>query len=117
MSQQSETRVYTVTEIADGIRSGEIIVKASDDLTKVGQTADSVIFEGSLAACRRLAFAHGMEVERYEGRTISIDGRHAVYAPADEKGFSFCWFKGGGLIHKARDGFVLVMPIRVWLEA
>lgn len=86
-------------------------------LTLLSQTDDNIVFEGSLSACRRMAFAHGMEVDRYEGRTISIDGRRATYTPADEKHFSICWFKGSGLIVKSRDGYCLVMPLAVWLGA
>lgn len=40
MSQQNETRVYTVAEVADGIRSGEIIVEASDETLYPGALAD-----------------------------------------------------------------------------
>jgi hypothetical protein len=40
MSQQNETRVYTVAEVADGIRSGEIIVKASDETLRPGTLTD-----------------------------------------------------------------------------
>lgn len=85
------------------------------EITKIGQTEDNVVFEGSLAACRRLAFAHGMEVDRYEGRTVSIDNGKAICVPADDKDFSCCWFKGSGLIIKSRDGYCLVMPMTAWL--
>lgn len=80
-----------------------------------GLTPDNVILEGSLADCRQLAFACGMEVERYEGRILASDGGHAIYAPADASSFAICWLRGGMII-KARDGFCLVMPLQVWRE-
>jgi hypothetical protein len=86
-------------------------------LTVIGQTADNMIFEGTLAACRRMAFAHGMEIDRYEGRTVSIEGRRATYTTASENDFSFCWLKQGGFINKTRDGYCLVMPMNVWINS
>jgi hypothetical protein len=85
-------------------------------LTVIGQTTDNIIFEGPLQDCRRMAFAHGMEVDRYEGRTLAIDGRGAILAPADASNFSCCWFKGSGLLMKTRDAYCLVMPMSIWLN-
>lgn len=83
-------------------------------LTLLRETADNVVFEGSLAACRRMAFAHGMEVDRYEGRTVSVNAGRAVTTPASEGDFSVCWFKGSGLVAKTRDGYCLVLPQAAW---
>lgn len=84
------------------------------DVKEVARTETNVIFSGTLAGCRKLAFSHGMEVEKYEGRTISFDSRGAVKAPADANNFSACWFKGAGLLMKGRDDYSLVMPLAVW---
>lgn len=83
-------------------------------LTIIGETRENVIFSGSLADCKRMAFAHGMEVDRYEGRTVSFDRCHATYTPADAKDFSCCWFKGSGLIMKCDGCYCLVMPLAKW---
>lgn len=83
-------------------------------LEKIGETKDTVIFSGSLANCKRLAFAHGMEVEKYEGYIVSSDSAGAVYTPADGKNFSRILFKTGGMIQKCQTGYALVMPVAVW---
>lgn len=86
------------------------------DLTKIGETRDSILFEGSLAACRRMAFAHGMEVEKYEGATVGMDGSRAFTIPADANSFVWCFFRGGGFIQRGRDNYCLLIPMAVWLE-
>lgn len=80
------------------------------DLEMIGNTSTSVVFQGSLISCRRMAFAHGMEIAKYEGRTISIDCGHAIMSPASKDNFSICWFKEGGMIAKTQDAYALVMP-------
>ena len=87
------------------------------DVLEVARTNDSVVFSGTLAGCRKLAFAHGMEVAEYCGRLIEFDGVRAVSAPATPADFSVCYFVGGGLISKCQDGYTLVMPLSVWLTA
>jgi hypothetical protein len=86
------------------------------DAELIAETKDNVIFLGTLAACRRLAFAHGMEVERYEGPILSSIGGIAQYASADAKNFAICWFVGRGMIIKVGigDDYSLVMPVNVW---
>jgi hypothetical protein len=83
-------------------------------LEKLAETSTNVVFSGSLAACKRLAFAHGMEVESYEGRCLGMAGGRATVAAADATNFSAVWFKGGGLVLKGRDNYTLVMPLEVW---
>lgn len=83
-------------------------------LVKIGETNDSIIFAGSLAACRRMAFAHGMEVSRYEGRTIAIEGSRAFTTPADSGNFTWMHFQDGGFIVKGRDDYSLLIPQNVW---
>lgn len=83
-------------------------------LSQIGQTSDNILFEGSLAACKRMAFAHGMEIERYEGFLVGCDGSHATYTQADSRSFSRILLRNGGMIQKTRDGFCLVMPNSAW---
>lgn len=83
-------------------------------LEKIGDTNDSIIFAGSLAACRRMAFAHGLEVDRYEGSIVSSDSGFATYTTATPESFSFCYFKQGGFICKARDGYSLLIRKEDW---
>ena len=86
------------------------------DVREINRTSDSIVFSGTLAGCRKLAFAHGMEVAEYCGRLIEFDGVRAVSAPATPADFSVCYFVGGGLIHRGRDGYTLVMPMSVWIN-
>jgi hypothetical protein len=86
------------------------------DVKQIGATDDNVIFEGTLAGCRRLAFSHGMEVESYQGRTTGMGGGRTYSESADATNFSCCWFKGGGLLIKGRDGYCLVMPRTTWIN-
>lgn len=83
-------------------------------LEKIGETADNVVFSGTLGSCKRMAFAHGMEIEKYEGRILSSVNGHAIHAPVSESNPTLIWFKGGGLILKGRDDYSLVMPLKVW---
>lgn len=83
-------------------------------LTHFATSGESIMFHGSKADCKRMAFAHGMEVEKYEGRALGCDGGRLLSAPADSENFSFCFFKGGGFIHRERDGYLLLMPLEVW---
>lgn len=85
-------------------------------LKMLKKTNTSVVLEGTRAACLRMAAAHGMEIDRKEGKTIAINGGRALLAPCGENDWTTCWMKGGGLIQKGRDGYCLVMPIGVWNE-
>jgi|APGre2960657404_1045060.scaffolds.fasta_scaffold53212_1 hypothetical protein len=87
------------------------------DLQEVSRTETSIVFSGTLAGCRKMAFSHGMEVAEYCGRLIEFDGVRAVSAPATSADFSVCYFVGGGLIHRGRDEYTLVMPLHVWMNA
>jgi hypothetical protein len=86
------------------------------DLTEIARTGDSIVFEGTLAACKRMAFAHGMEIERYEGPILSMNGGVAQYGMASETRPAAIWFKNGGLIIKGRDNYCFVMPLGVWMN-
>jgi hypothetical protein len=61
-----------------------------------------------------MAFAYGMEIEKYEGRITGFVGRTATYLPVDEAKPNAIIFKGGGLIQRGRDNYALVMPLEVW---
>lgn len=84
-------------------------------LTLISETTTNVVLSGSLAACKRMAAAHGMEIEQYEGRIESCKGGHAVYVPVDQSKPNRILFKDGGMIQKCRDDYSLVMPLNVWL--
>lgn len=83
-------------------------------LEKIAETETSVVLTGSLANCKRIAAAHGMEVDSYEGCLVSCDGSHAVYAPVDESKPNRIWYKNGGLIQRGRDDYSVVIPRNVW---
>lgn len=83
-------------------------------LTRIATTETNVLFEGGKGACKRLAAAHGMEVERYEGAITGSDCGIGHYLPATPESFSRCFYKGGGLIQKTRDAYCLVMPKEIW---
>jgi hypothetical protein len=85
-------------------------------LTLINTTETSAVFCGTLSACKRMAFAHGMEIEQYEGRVVAINGRHATFAPVDESNPNRIWFVNGGMIQKTPGDYTLVMPIEVWLN-
>jgi hypothetical protein len=80
----------------------------------IGQTNDSVVFVGQLGACKQMAAAHGMEIERYEGFVVSSGPQGATFTPANPKNFSRIWFRDGGMIQRGRDNFTLVMPRKLW---
>jgi hypothetical protein len=86
------------------------------DLTEIGRTSDNIVFSGSLGACKRMAAAHGMEVESMEGAITGCDGNRATYLPPDESKPALAWFKGGGLIIRGRDDYSLLMPLAVWMN-
>lgn len=86
-------------------------------LKNIGITSDNVLFSGSKGACKRMASAHGMEVEKYEGRILGSDCGIAATMTADSETFSICWFIGGGMVIKGRDDYTLVMPLGVWEQA
>ena len=83
------------------------------DLTEIGRTDDNVILEGSLAACKRIAAAHGLEVVRYEGMITGSDGNRATYAPVDMARPSLIYLTRG-MIVRGRDGYSIVIPMDVW---
>ena len=83
-------------------------------LTLLAKTHDTVILAGTLANCRRVAFAHGLEIERYEGATVAIDRDHAVYAPADATNFVWCHFRQGGFILRDQDDYTLLIRREIW---
>lgn len=83
-------------------------------LTPVGDSDTSVMFTGTLANCRRMAFAHEMEVDKLEGAILSSDCGHAIYAPVNESAPMWTMFKNGGFIHKGRDNYFLLIPLSIW---
>ena len=85
-------------------------------LTLLATTKDNVVLEGTKSACWRMAYAHGMEIDRYEGKTVSYTNGVAVTAPADSSNFVWCYFKNGGFVLKGRDTYTLVLPLSVWNE-
>ncbi len=84
------------------------------DLTEIGTTSTNILFSGTLGACKRMAAAHGMEIEKYEGYVIGINGNQATYTPASATSFSRIWFVDGGMIQRCQGDFTLVMPLEVW---
>ena len=86
-------------------------------LTKIAETDTGIVFDGTLAACKRMAAAHGMKIERYEGAVMGMDGGHATFAPANETHPLWIMYRDGGLIQKGRAGYTLVMPLAVWTRA
>ena len=83
------------------------------DLVEIGRTNDNILFSGNLAACKRMAAAHGMEIEKYEGYVVGncSDGSKTPTSPTQ---FSRIWFIKGGMIQRCQDDFTLVMPLEVW---
>ena len=85
-------------------------------LELIRETDTSIVFAGTLGACKRMAFAHGMEIERYEGRTVAVNGRYAITTPVDTTNPNRIWFINGGMIQKTVGDYTLVMPRKVWNE-
>jgi hypothetical protein len=83
-------------------------------LSEVYRSSTSILFEGSLGACKRMAAAHGMEVDHYEGRTLSSSAWGSMATPDD---FTSIIFRDGGLLMKDREGWTLVMPLKIWNNA
>ena len=83
-------------------------------LDLIRETTESLVFVGGLGACKRMAAAHGMEIDRYEGFLVSSDSHGGVFTPASPKSFSRILYRGGGMVQKGRDDYTLVMPRRVW---
>jgi hypothetical protein len=86
-------------------------------LETLGQTTDSIVLEGTLANCKRMAFAHGLEITRSNTRLLSFNGSYAVYSSGDYVSYELTDANGlTGLIQKTRDGWALVMPLKLWEE-
>lgn len=81
-------------------------------LKEIARSSTSIVLEGTLANCKRMAFAHGLEIVKANTRLISFDGSHAVYAGGED--YVSYELSPRGLIHKGRDAWTLVMPIEVW---
>lgn len=86
-------------------------------LKMTGESEDRVFFEGSLANCKRMAFAHGCQVSSEEGPILESGGGKAIYAVTpivtywlvDETG------DHAGMIKKIQDGWILLLSREVWL--
>lgn len=83
-------------------------------LNLINKTTTSVVFSGELSACKRMAFAHGMEISNYEGQTVACNGGRSIQTPVDTKNPNRIWFVDGGMIQRCPDDYTLVMPIEVW---
>ena len=82
----------------------------------IGVTKDSVVLAGTLASCKRIAAAHGMEIEKHEGSILSSNCGVATYAPVNESRPNRILYAGGGMIQRGRDDYSIVIPRRVWDE-
>lgn len=85
-------------------------------LTHTGTLHDSVYLEGTLAACKRMAFAHGCTISGEEGRIIEMGSSGAICNMNDITGY---WLAGpdgehAGMIHRGRDGWTLVLNRQIW---
>lgn len=85
-------------------------------LQHTATTNDSILFSGSLGNCKRMAAAHGMEVEKCEGAILSSDCGHAIYAPVNESAPMRVLYRNGGMIQKCQSDYTLVMPLAVWMN-
>lgn len=78
-------------------------------------TSDTnIVLEGSLADCKRLAFAHGLEVVKEEGPILSCTGGKAIYGTSP----TVRYYLTRGLIHIAPNSkWILVMNLQDWNQA
>lgn len=76
-------------------------------------SGDSVLFDGTLADCKRMAFAHGLEVVKEEGRILEINGTVALVDTTSVVRYGLT----RGFIQKTRDGWTLLMPREIWEAA
>lgn len=83
-------------------------------LQLVATTADNVVLAGSLADCKRMAAAHGMDIQGYEGCILGAVGGIATYQQLDAARPNRIVYVGGGMIQRGRDDYSLVMPRAVW---
>ena len=88
-------------------------------LTKTHETDTRVYFEGTLADCKRIAFAHGCEIIDEEYRILEMNGTSVItdsttvtcYWLADQTG------EHAGLIHRGRDAWTLAISRAAWTGA
>ena len=78
------------------------------------QTLTSVVLSGTLANCKRIAAAHGMEIDRTEGRIVSCDGDNAIYSPTSGDKPNRIVYKNGGMIQRCANDYAIVIPVDVW---
>lgn len=83
-------------------------------LTLLSETSTGLVFEGSLGACKRMAFAHGLEVDEVRGPILGSVNGVATYGHLNPERPMSMTFKGGGLVQRAQDGYCLVLPRSVW---
>lgn len=81
------------------------------------RTEDSVVLSGTKANCLRMAAVLGLEIERYEGRTLSLINGVGFSESADRSNFTWCYFRQGGFIHRGRDEYSLVVRMADWIAA
>jgi hypothetical protein len=86
------------------------------DLTQSGLTGDRVYLDGTLAACKRMAFAHGCAIAGEEGRIIEINEGRAICNMNDITAYWLADANGehAGMIHKGRDAWTLALDLKVW---
>ncbi len=82
-------------------------------LTEIDDNPNSILFLGSLAACKRMAFAHGCELKGPEFKRMGM-GKDNVnqniitaWNLEDQKGRH-------SLIQRDRDGWVLILNKETW---
>lgn len=85
-------------------------------LELLATTTTGAVLCGSLANCKRMAAAHGMEVDKYEGRLLSYVNGFATTAPVDMTQPVRITYKNGGMVQKCVDDYTLVIPMAVWVE-
>jgi hypothetical protein len=85
-------------------------------LTEIGRTADNIILEGTEEACKRIAFAHGLEIVAPWYPTIRTDcAAGAVLDCSRIVG----WNLTRGFILRAdyaRDSYHMLIPMQIWEE-
>jgi hypothetical protein len=81
-------------------------------LTIIGRTNDNVVLCGTLANCKRIAFAHGLEIIKELHPILSMCGGKATENTAKVSGFEL----SRGLIIKGRDNWTVCIPADVWNE-
>lgn len=82
-------------------------------ISAVQVQGDSVVLTGTLAGCRKIAFAHGLEVVRAEGQIVGCEGGKAITNAANVMRYLL----SEGMIQRlAGNQWALVMPAEIYNE-